>query len=93
MARHAIQLHELSLTVALRRPALVCVGSPFGSLHPVILLSLGYINLAAPIGRRPSTFTALLRPGQSPLRGLPRDRRGINGYVLACLLVHAGATD
>ena len=62
--------------VALRRPPPVCVGSPFGSLHPVIPLSLGYINLSAPIGRRPSTFTTLLHPGQSPpARPSPRPQR------------------
>jgi hypothetical protein len=66
MAAYAIYLHQLSLIVALRRSPSACVGSPFGSLHPIIRPSLGYINLAAPTGRRPSTFTALLRPGQSP---------------------------
>ncbi len=66
--------------VALRRPPPVCVGSPFGSLHPVILLSLGYMNLAAPTGRRPPTITALCAQGQSP-RSLPHGCGGINGYV------------
>ena len=62
MARHAIQLHELSLMVALRRSLPACVGSPFGSLYPVILLSWGYINLAAPTGRRTVTCYLLLCP-------------------------------
>jgi len=36
MTIYAIQLHQLSLMVALRRSPSVCAGSPFGSLHTVI---------------------------------------------------------
>src|SRR6185437_2993281 len=59
MADYAIELHELSPTVALSRPPPVSVGSPFGSLCPVALLSSGYINLAAPIGRSHETLQIL----------------------------------
>lgn len=38
--------------IAVRRVTPTCVGSPFGSLHPPVPRSLGYICLASPIGRR-----------------------------------------
>jgi hypothetical protein len=77
--------------VALRRRLPACVGSPFGSLHRVIVLALGYINLAAPTGRRTVACDGSPVPGpRGTWCGLPRARRGTNSRVTAHLMVHAG---
>lgn len=43
-------------------------------------------------GRRPSAFTALLRPGQSLLRGLPHNRLTIGRHQSGCVVLNWSQT-
>src|SRR5689334_16805622 len=63
--------------VALRRSPSACAGSPFGSLHTVIRPSLGYIHVAAPIGRRTAGSYGSPVPGPTrpSARSPPRPQR------------------